>query len=205
MNNYQINKLKKEIKKLMTIKGEARGAVFKTDASYVISKKGEEGLGTLKEMVKKMDLPISYDKDIIATGWYPLSWRVSSLLIIKEVFNFDDKDIFEMGKMAPKYSFIVKTLLRYFVSVKKTFEESAKYWEEHYTVGKLEAPEINVKDKHLVLHLKNFNVYPVFCIYLAGYFETIANMVVKTGKMKIKEEKCSFAGDSYHEYIINWE
>lgn len=200
-NNYK----KEEIKKILEIVGKVRGAVFQTDAGYILEKKGKEGLEMLKEGIKKTGQPISYGKEVKATNWYPLSWRILSLLTIQKVFNWGEKEIFEMGTQAPKYSFIVKALLRYFVSIEKTFTESAKYWKEHYSVGELEALEIDIKGKHLVLHLKNFKVHPVLCSYLKGYFRTIARLAVKTKKMTIKETKCMFKGDSYHEFIIDWE
>jgi len=197
--------LKDQIEEILKIKGQVRGSVFQTDAKYILGKKGKKGLKALESAIKETGQPISYGEDVKATAWYPLSWRVLSLLTIKEIFDWDDRDIVEMGLVAPKYSFIVKTLLRYFVSLEKTFSESAKYWEEHYSVGKLEAPEIDLKKKRLVLHLKDFKVHPILCTYLTGYFKTVAQLVVRSENMSIKEGKCMFKGDPYHEIIITWE
>ena len=196
---------KDQIGEILKIEGQVRGAVFQTDAKYILEKKGEEGLKTLESVIKETGQPISYGKDIKATAWYPLSWRVLSLLTIKEVFDWNDQEIVKMGLAAPKYSFIVKTLLRYFVSLEKTFSESAKYWEEHYSIGKLEAPEIDLEKKRLVLHLKDFKVHPTLCIYLTGYFKAVAQLVVRTENMSIKESKCMFKGNPYHEMVITWE
>lgn len=197
--------LKSQIEEILKIEGQVRGAVFQTDARYILEEKGEEGLKMLEAAIKETGQPISYGKDIKATAWYPLSWRVLSLLVIKEVFDWGNQEIAEMGLAAPKYSFIVKTLLRYFVSLEKTFSESAKYWEEHYSIGKLEAPEIDLEKKRLVLHLKDFKVHPILCIYLTGYFKAVAQLVVKSESMSIKETKCAFKGDSYHEIVITWK
>ena len=195
----------KEISEIMKIEGKVRGAVFQTDARYVLEKKGKKGLEMLKEEIKKTGQPISYDEKISATGWYPLSWRVLSLLTIQRIFNWGEKEIFDMGTQAPKYSFIVKALLRYFVSLEKTFTESAEYWEEHYSVGELGAPEIDIKGKHLVLRLKDFKIHPILCPYFKGYFKAIARLSVRTERMTIKETKCMFRGDPYHEFVIDWE
>lgn len=197
--------LKKQVGEILKIEGKVRGAVFQTDARYILEGKGEKGLKMLEAAVKETGQPIGYGKDVKATAWYPLSWRVLSLLVIKEVFNWDDQEIMKMGLAAPKYSFIVKTLLRYFVSIEKTFNESAKYWEEHYSIGKLEAPEIDLEKKRLVLHLKNFKVHPILCVYLTGYFKAVAQLVVRSESMSIEENKCMFKGDSYHEIIITWK
>jgi predicted hydrocarbon binding protein len=195
----------KEILEITKIAGKVRGAVFQTDARYILEREGEEGLRKVEAAIKQTGQPISYGKEIKATGWYPLSWRVLSLLTIQKVFNWGEKEIFEMGVAAPKYSFIVKTILRYFISPEKTFTESAKYWEEHYSVGKLEAPKIDVKNKHLILRLRDFKIHPILCIYLKGYFKAVAQLVVRTKNMTIKETKCMFKGDPYHEFVIDWE
>jgi len=76
---------------------------------------------------------------------------------------------------------------------------------KHYTISKLEAPEINVKEKRLVLRLVDFKIHPILCVYFRGYFKSIASLVVKTDKMTIKETKCPFSGDAYHEFVIEWE
>lgn len=194
-----------EIKKILEIKGSVRGAVFQTDAQYVLEKQGNEGLKKLEDIVAQTGQPIKYNKEVRATSWYPLNWRILSLLCIKDAFNWDDEEIFKMGLSAPKYSFIVKTLLRYFVSLEKTFAESSKYWREHYTVGSLEAPEINIEGKRLVIRLNDFEAHPILCSYFKGYFRAIANLVVKTNKMTIREDKCTFRGDQSHEFTIEWE
>jgi len=196
---------KDEINKILKVEGRARGVVFQTDAKYILGKKGQAGLKKVEAAIEEIGQPISYGKEIRATGWYPLSWRVISLLVIKGTFGWGEKEIFEMGYAAPKYSFVVRALLRYFVSLDKTFNESAKYWKEHYSVGQLEAPEVNVEEKRLVLQLKDFRVHPILCQYFRGYFKSVALLTVKTDKMTIKETKCVFRGDPYHEFVIEWE
>jgi len=196
---------KNTIEEILKIKGEVRGAVFQTDASYILEKEGEAGLEKLKAAIAKTGQPIKYDKEVKATGWYPLGWRVISLMTIKDVFGWDDQEIIKMGFSAPKHSFVVKTLLRYFVSLEKTFEESSKYWREHYSVGELHAPEIDIKGKRLVIQLKDFKVHPILCAYFRGYFKAIAGLVVRSESMNIIEDKCSFKGDPYHQFIISWK
>ncbi len=195
----------KDFNDILKIKGQVRGVVFQTDAKYVLGKKGEAGLKKLESAIKQINPSISYGQEIQATGWYPLGWRVLSLLVIQDVFNWGTKEVLEMGSAAPKYSFIVKSLLRYFVSLEKTFTESAKYWQEHYSIGALEASDIDVEGKRLVLWLKDFKVHPILCDYFRGYFKTIALLTVRTKKMTIKETKCVFKGGPYHEFVIEWE
>ncbi len=196
---------KQEIDEILKIKGKVRGVVFRTDGRYVLETKGEKGMKMLEAAIKETGQPIKYGKEFRATGWYPLSWRTLSLLVIQQTFNWGEKEISAMGQAAPKYSFIVKMLLPYFVSLEKTFKESSKYWQEHYSVGKLEAPVVDIEGKRLVIHLKDFKIHPVFCMYFKGYFKAIARLVVRTEKMTIKEIKCMFKGDDYHEFVIEWQ
>lgn len=195
---------KEEIKKLMEIPGKIRGQVFLTDFEYIKQTKGEKEAGRLREKMKEWRNPIDYEKIKIAE-WYPVGLRAVSLLAIKETFNWGDKEIEELGKSAPKLSFIVKILMKTFLSIKRSFQESPNYWRKHYLTGELVPAEINEKKKYFRLHLKNFKVHPIICIYLSGFFYTIASFVLKTTKIKCKETKCMFKGDGYHEFLISWE
>ncbi len=194
-----------EVEKLMALEGRCRGAVFQTDGQYIINQKGRAGMEKIKELGKKIGQPIPYGKEVQATRWYPLGWRVISLLMAQEVFGWGERDLFDMGCEAPKKSFIIKTILRYFISIEKTFAESSKYWEKHYSVGFLTAPEISEEEKTLVLRLEEFNVHPILCPYFRGYFKGLANLVIRTDKITIKETKCPFKEGGYHEFVIKWE
>jgi hypothetical protein len=202
MVNNQITKEK--IKKLMEIPGKAKGVVLKTDAEYIRQKKGKEGLTKVKEELKKIGCPINYE-DIKATSWYPIGLRAISLLVIKKVFNWGNKEIENMGNEAPKYSFIVKSLLRYFLNFPRTYKEAPKYWEKHYMVGKLEAPDFDLKKKYYIIRLKDFKIHPILCVYLSGYFVRMGQLVLKGNNFKVEETKCMFLGDPYHEFLITWE
>jgi len=202
MGNTQITP--KEIKKMMEFPGRVRGQVFLTDYRYIKERKGEEGVELLKKKIKEWGVPLNYEK-AKPLDWYPVGFRAISLLAIKEIFNWGDKEIFELGNNAPKFSFIVKLLMKYFLSPQRSFLESPKYWSKHYSVGKLEACEFNEKKKFLIIRLKDFKVHPVFCPLLRGYFLRIAQFVLKSKKVTIKETKCVFKKDSYCEFVIKWE
>ncbi len=190
---------------LDNVKGETRGVVFKTDAEFIKEKMGEEGLEKLQNMANQLNIPIDYNGEANATKWYPLSLRVLSILLIQDVFEWDNEKIIEMGEAAPKYSFIVRTLLRYFISFEKTFSEASKYWKEHYSVGELVVPDPSVvNDNYLVFPLKDFEVHPILCEYYKGYFLSICRMIVKAENMVMKETKCMFKGDEYHEFKVTW-
>ena len=88
--------------KLMQSRGEVKGVVFKTDEKYILKERGEEGLKLLEQELKKLGYPIKY-KEIKAMSLHPIGLRAISLLMIKKVFKFDDKEIEKIGVLPPKY------------------------------------------------------------------------------------------------------
>ncbi len=194
----------REIDSIMQTKGEVRGAVFQTDSQYVLEKKGREGLKQVEEETKKMGHPIDYGS-IKSLGWYPAGLRAISLIAIARIFNWGEKEIFDMGNLAPKFSIIVKMLLKYFVSLKKSVSQIPIYWGKHWTAGKISNPELHEDKKWIVIRIEGIKLHPIFCAYEAGYFLRIAQYVIKSPKITIKETKCMHRGDSSHDFLFQWE
>lgn len=194
---------KQEAENLMKIKGNIRGEAILTDVEYVRYREGEKGVNLLEERLIELGYPLKF-KEIKSLEWYPVWIDIFKILAIKEIFNWTDKDIFEMANFAPKVSFLVKMLMKYFLSVRRSFEESPKYWKQHMDFGELDAHEFNEKEKYMVFWVKEYKTHPIMCIVCAGYFLRMAQFVVKSQKITIKETKCMFKGDPYHEYVIRW-
>jgi len=188
---------------LKNLEGKARGVTMQTDASYVSKKMGQDALVKLQQKTKEMGWEVDY-ANIKTMDWYPIGMRVLSLLAAKEAFGLGDKEIEEMGNFAPKYSFIASTMLRYFLSIEQVFKEASKYWEKHYSIGELEAYEIDIEKKYAILRLKNFEVHPVICTYFCGYFLRISQLVMKSEKITAEETKCIFKQGPYHEFLVKW-
>lgn len=196
--------LKEEAAKLMEIKGNVRGEVLRVNVAYIRFREGEEGLILVQERLRELGFSLKL-KGFKSLKWYPESLSVLIILISKEIFNWKDKDIFEMGNCAPKSSFIVQLLMRHFLNQRKSFEESPKYWKAHFDFGELEVFEINEKAKYFTILIKGYKFHPIMCIYYSGYFLRIVQFIVKSEKITIEEKRCVFKGDSFHEYIIKWE
>ena len=193
---------KEELDKLMELSGKVRGAVFQTDAKNILAKEGEEGLKKLEKRVKDLGYHIDYRAGR-ATDWHPVGLRIISLLLIKNTLGWSDEEIREMGKTAPKFSFLVKFIFKLFAPLKKLVKEIPVYWQEHYTVGKMEVAKFDEKNKELTFRLKDFKAHPIFCKYLEGYIERVLLFVEKG--VSTKETKCVFRGDSDHEYTSIWQ
>lgn len=195
---------KEELEKIYQIKGKVRGVVFITDKEYVEIRFGKDAIKKVEKRLEELGYPIEYEK-IKPMEWYPWGLRAISLIAIAETFNFKKEDIFDMGNNAPKYSFIIKLLIRFFLSFDKLFKKSPLYWKKHHTIGKLEPIEVDMKKKEAIIRLYGLKAHPLFCEYLRGYFARVSQFGLKTKKIKIEETKCMFKGDDYHEYKITWE
>ena len=192
-----------EIKKLMRIKGEARGAHFRNDADFVLREKGKQGLAMVEKELAEMDHPIKY-KEIDQFNFYPVGLRALSLLAIKKAFNWPDEKIRELGSFAVKRSWIIKILIGYFVSIEKTLREAHKFWSKYFTVGKLEIVESSPDKKRIILKIKDFDLHPLYCHCLEGVFSELARMMVKSERITCQETECSFRGGGGHYYLIKW-
>ncbi len=193
---------KGEVERLLKIPGEARGAVFKTDADFIRDEKGEDALDQLESALNEAGCPINYEK-LLSMNFYPIGYRPISLIAVRDTFGFDDEKIKEMGRSAPKTSLTTRLFAEYFLSFDRMIEELSKFWKEHYTVGELSAVKADEKNKVLVLKLEGVDLDPIFCTYLTGYMSELLSIVTKS-KASCEETKCTFRGDNHHEYSFKW-
>ncbi len=202
MNNKTMDQ--ETIDNLLKIEGETRGVVFQTDGKYVLAKEGRKGFEKLKQKSRELGLDIDYE-GAETMDWYPIGLRAISLLLIKETFDWSAQEIKEMGRQAPKTSFVAKLFFKLFLSVEKLIKEVPRFWQEHHTIGRLEVVEYDEARKIIILRLHDLNLHPIFCFYLEGYFETIMAFTREGTQVTAKEEKCSLKEIiSYHQYRIIW-
>ena len=194
---------REEIDNLMKIEGDVRGTVLLTDARYIRNKEGEEALGIIMDRVRELGCPIEYN-GIKAMEWLPLRLRAISLPVIRDVFGWSDDDIKAMGIAAPKHSFIVKLLVKFFISFPTAIGNAPEYWLKHYSVGRLEIAEINEVEKNIIIRLHGFKVHRTYCRYLEGYFQSFLQLILPHDTAKTEELKCVFDGHPYHEYKSSW-
>ncbi|KPJ73265.1 hypothetical protein AMJ48_02265 [Parcubacteria bacterium DG_74_1] len=196
-----------EIEKLKGVPGQVAGATFLIHLEYIKAKKGEKAVKSLEEKLKNWGYPIKYER-IKPAQWYPIGLYASHLLAIKEVFNWGDKEIFNLGYSVSEYSPVVKTLIKYLRFLKaapiSVFKLGYIYWKKHYTIGELEVYP-NDKEKRVTFQVRNFKIHPVICVFLAGYFLRLTQYIQRSEKFSVEETKCTFKGGPYHEYVIRWE
>ena len=186
----------------MKIKGEVRGIAPKSHVQFVVEEKGEKALKKIEGKMAELGQSIKY-KNIRPMSFYPIGLEAVILLVIKELFDFNDEKFREIGRYQSKTSLIIKLFMKYFVSMKVVAEKTPEMWRKYYTVGDFKATELNEKEKYVILQIKDFKVHQVHCRMLEGYFVNVVKMVTKESAT-CKETKCPFKGDEYHEFLIKW-
>ncbi len=196
--------LKETAKNLIQRKERVKGEVIRVHGETIKEEAGEEGLKKVEERLKEIGCPIEFSKI------KPLEWRKEAesaltLLVAKEVLNWDDEKIFYVGWCAPRKSFIIKFLIRYFTSIERVFRDAPKYWRKHVDFGELVPVKIDTQNKFISIRVLNHDFHPVICIYWRGYFTSIAQLSLPKGEVWVEETKCIYRGDEYHQFEINWK
>lgn len=195
---------KKEVEELKKIPGNVKGAVILADLEYIKKKAGETALKKIQERLKEMEINIDLAK-IKPMDFYPEFFSVLIILLAKEILNLDEDGIFEMGMAAPKLSFFIKILTKFFVSPRKCFEEAPMYWKRHFDFGELEPVQLDEEKKYAIIRVKGYKFHPLICHYHRGYFVQIVQFLTGSKEITANETKCIFRGDPYHEYLIKWK
>ena len=196
--------LKETAEILLNFDGMVKGESFRTHGEYIRYREGEEGVRRVEEKMAELGVPIKF-KNIKPLQWYNEGKSSLIIVIAKEIFNWTEDDIYEMGRFSAKSSFIVKVLMRYFVSLEKVLSQAPVYWKKYCSFGEVQPIELNKKDQYILLRLKGFTMHPLVCTFYAGYFHGFAGMNIKSKKMRVEEVKCMSKGDPYHEYLIKWK
>ena len=167
-------------------------------------KEGQEGVEKVEKKLEELGYPIKFSK-VKSMDWEDEALSTLVLLTMKEVLGWTDEDIFYTGWFAPRNSFIIKVLVRYFVSVEKAFDNAAKYWRKHFNFGELEPVSLDKENRRAVIRVKGYDFHPIICIYWMGYFTSVVELSLPKSKVDIKEVKCVYKGDEYHEFEITWD
>lgn len=192
---------KKELDKLMKTKGKTIGVAIREHKEFILKEKGEEGLKKLEDIIVGLGYP-EYRK-IKTMSFYPVGLYALTLIVVKGLFNFDDKKFEEMGRFNAKLSIIIRFFIRFLVSLDRAAKEVPVMWRRYYTVGSLRTMEYDEQKRYAILRLESFNLHLLHCQVSKGYFSTILKMIVKN-PVVYEEGKCVHRGDEYHEFLLKW-
>ncbi|MBN2058015.1 MAG: hypothetical protein JW782_04410 [Candidatus Saganbacteria bacterium] len=190
-----------EIKRFLAMPGMTKGVVFQTDAEYIRKKFGEAGLAQLEARVKELGVPIDYRK-AKAMEWLPLGLRVISLLAIKELFSLSNEDIKAMGNTAPKLSFLIKLLLKSFISIRATFAKAPEMWQRHYSIGRVFS-DYHETDRCVAVTITGIELPPIMVGYLEGYFQRIAQYSLGPN-VRCDRDPSLEKGEVKHGFRVSW-
>ncbi len=193
--------LKEEIRELMKIRGNIRGDVIKGHQRFILLKEGEEGLKKIKKKMSDLGCSVNFKK-IQTYGTYPASLAVATMLVAKDLFHWEEKDIKESAIFNIKNSFILRTYLRNFVSLEKLIKIMPKYWEKDYDFGKMEVKKEG--ENKIIWRLKDYNLYPLNCTAFLAITKQLLSYVLKEKEIYVEEVRCIHKGDIYHEFVGRW-
>ncbi len=194
--------MKEEIKKIMEIPGNVKGAVILADLGYIKRKLGQEGLDKIEGTLADLGYLLEFNK-VLPFHDYREAYTISLYIILRELFNWSQEDIEKMGEDSAKMSAVMKFLMK-FVPFSKIVEEIPKYWSQHFDFGSLEV-ESNEVEKYVKMRINGYHFHPLACAHQKGYFLTIARFSINATDISVEEVKCTHNGDPYHEYLITWK
>lgn len=205
MKNYDKDLLGKEIQEMNKLQGKERGADIKYLVNYVKIKEGENGLKALKiELAEQYNFFLPNFEKVVEVEWIPESIPHIFLVASVRFFNWNEKDVYEMGRSAISYSKTIKMFIRYFSSVKMTMQKAIGNWGEYYTEGSASLISFDKEKKEAQVEIKDFKTHPFVCIYLAGVFSKVAEITSGSKNVKVEEMKCIFKGDASHVFKLTW-
>ena len=192
-----------EVERLISLPGRTIGTGFIDDLDFLLKEKGEEGVEKVEGAMTELGHPLKY-RELKDFKWYPTGYYLLSILVAKELFEWDDEMIRRMGVNSQKISLITKIMTKFFVSIERVLKETPKFWNMYFSAGDMEVIELNEKERYFLLILKNFPGHQVFCRYLEGAIGQVASYVVKNPKCR--EVKCYLKGEGEgHLFKVAWE
>ncbi len=195
---------KKIADQAMRLKGEIRGLAFSADALYIREKVGEEGLKKVIAELEKVGHPIKYDK-VQRFNFYPTGLRAISLLAMKKVFGWGDKEFRELGSFAPADTILVRMYLRLSRPAANIVKLAPRIFREYVTEGEFSVPDYDEEKKYAVMEIKGFDIHPYFCRVVEGFLETLVKMVWGSGEAECREMRCTFKGGDRHQFKATWK
>ena len=174
--------------------------MFKSNLGFIKKKFGTNGLRRVSEKIREKGFDFNME-NIKDREWYPMEVRVAFIEAVYDLLDSNDDDMFSLGKYSALHVERLALLVRYTKETSLVASEGPKTWDKHFDVGRLDVIE-NSKGR-TVVRLLDFNISPVHCNYLAGYFVGAAELS-GAKDVKIEETKCISRGDPYHEFVLTW-
>jgi hypothetical protein len=121
------------------------------------------------------------------------------------VLGWKQEDIYNLANSVLKLSFLLRLIVKQFVSLRHIFEESAKYWERHLDFGSLVPQEIDEEKKYIIFYIEGYNFHPISNVYHTGYFDAVMKLSVRGEGVAVKVVKSVYDGERHTEILGQWK
>lgn len=129
---------------------------------------------------------------------YPISEEMALIFAAKDVLDWGDEEVKELGRSIPRVSLLVKMFLRYFLNLDSTTRQAKKYWDKHYDFGEINIISTDIESDDYTVEVTDFDIHPVYCVFLCGFLETMIGFV-QTRPVKSWVIRCS-SGDGINKF-----
>ncbi len=201
MNEKTLQQIADELK---NFQGNVKGEALRTTTEYVKRKHGDEGVKKLEEKLNELGVEIKLDEinpsEMISEGINALS-----IITCREIFNWTENDTLELGRFSFKTSFLTKSIIRYFVSLKMAINGASRLWDTYYDFGELKITRFSEEEKIIIIRKDGYKTHPTICLQHKGYFLAGIELVLDKKNVTIEEVKCTHKGDDYDEYVLKWD
>jgi hypothetical protein len=195
--------LKKEVDHLMSLSGNVKGEVLKTTFAYIEMREGPEGVKKIEDVLSEIGYPFSY-KAISSYKWYKESYSISIYLSAIVVLGWKQEDIYNLASSALGLSFLLRLIVKQFISLRQIFEESPKYWDRHLDFGSFVPLELDEDKKYITFFIEGYKFHPISNVYHSGYVDAVMKLSVKSEEIIIKVVKSVYDGEPHTEFLGQW-
>lgn len=201
---YSEESLKEAIERVGKTDRKTRGDLLEIVGPYLEKIGKKDALPAIEKKMAEYGYPVNF-VEVKAINFYPLAMEMACLFAMAEALNWNDDEVKKFGRNLTKLSFIEKILVKYFISIDRTFASAPDIWKKHMNSGELEATLLDKEKKYCILRLRNFDAHPLYCTMLAGMFEMMNVYINKSLDNRCEETKCTFRGDEIHEFTVTWK
>ena len=195
----------KEILELEKLQGKERGADIKFLINYVKDKEGADGLKEIKkELAENYSFFLPDAEKVNDVEW--ISESIPHIFMVAAVrfFDWNDAEIYELGKSALSYSRSIKLFVRYFISIEKSIQKTTEHWNDYYTEGKMIFASFDKEHNRATLELREFKTHPIVCVFICGVIAKIVELITGSKESKVREIECVFKGSDHHTFELTW-
>ncbi len=202
-NLKDIHKLQDRADKIMAHEGSEKGLGLLNAGKSFQKVLGEERLKQVEQGMEELGYPFSFN-DLNRFGWYQSSYLPLAFTVAKFLFDIENKEVFDIGKLSATQSPILRTVMR-LVSMQHAYDHVSRLWGTHFDFGAIESVKYDKEKNRMVLRVYDYHYEDVGVPFLRGYFAGFTDRV--TGEeSEVTASSCDPSEDyqTCDEYLLEW-